>query len=51
MSENNEQLDEHGHDDGHHVNYFKIYLILLVLFGISVIGPEVGAVTGLRWSL
>lgn len=41
MSENN----EHGHDDGHHVNYFKIYVILLVLFAISVVGPELG----IRW--
>ena len=49
MSENNEQRDEQGHDDGHHVNYFKIYVILLILFAISVVGPEVGELTGLRW--
>lgn len=49
MSENNEHHDEHGHDAGHHVNYFKIYVILLILFLISVVGPEVGEVTGLRW--
>ncbi|MGB1655868.1 MAG: cytochrome C oxidase subunit IV family protein [Longimicrobiales bacterium] len=49
MSENNEHNGEHGHDDGHHVNYFKIYLLLLVLFIISVVGPEVGEFTGLRW--
>lgn len=41
MSEHN----EHGHDDGHHVNYFKIYVTLLVLFVISVVGPELG----IRW--
>lgn len=53
MSENNEHQhsegDGHGHDDGHHVNYFKIYVILVVLFLISVAGPEVGEFTGLRW--
>ena len=49
MSENNEHHDEHGHDAGHHVNYFKIYVILLILFLISVVGPEVGEATGLRW--
>ena len=43
MSENNHH-DEHGHDD-HHVNYTKIYLTLLVLFVISVLGPELG----IRW--
>ena len=48
MSENNEQHTEnggHGHDDGHHVNYFKVYLTLVVLFLISVAGPELG----IRW--
>ena len=49
MSENQEHNDAHGHDDGHHVNYFKIYVILVVLFLISVAGPEVGEFTGLRW--
>ncbi len=36
--------DEHGHDDehGHHgPGYVKVYVILLVLFLISVAGPEV----------
>ncbi len=47
MSENHEQ--QHGHDDGHHVNYFGIYIALLVLFSISVAGPKVGEVTGLAW--
>lgn len=50
MSENNEHSDEHGHDDGHHdVPYFKIYVALIILFLISVAGPEVGEATGLRW--
>ncbi|MGB0543422.1 MAG: c-type cytochrome [Longimicrobiales bacterium] len=43
MSENIHH-DDHGHDD-HHVNYTKIYLTLLVLFVISVLGPELG----IRW--
>lgn len=46
MSENSEHHEEHGHGTGH---YFKIYVTLLVLFIISVIGPEVGEFTGLRW--
>lgn len=50
MTENNEHgHGADGHDGGHHVNYFKIYIILLVLFLISVAGPEVGELTGLRW--
>ncbi len=53
MSENNEHEhskgDDHGHDGGHHVNYFGIYVALVVLFLISVVGPEVGEATGLRW--
>jgi caa(3)-type oxidase subunit IV len=51
MTENNEQHEHgaEGHDGGHHVNYFRIYIILLVLFAISVAGPEVGEFTGLRW--
>ena len=40
-----EAHDDHGHDDGHHVNYAKIYGILVVLFLISVAGPELG----IRW--
>ena len=42
MSDNNEH-----HDDGHHVNYFGIYVALLILFLISVAGPMVGEVTGI----
>ena len=51
MSENNgnEHSHDDGHEGGHHVNYFKIYVVLVVLFLISVAGPEVGAATGLRW--
>ena len=49
MSENNEHSDDHGHDTGHHVNYFGIYITLIVLFLISIAGPEVGELTGLRW--
>ena len=37
---------EHGH---HEINYFMIYVALVVLFLISVAGPEVGEFTGLRW--
>ena len=41
------------HDDGHHVNYFKIYIILLVLLVISGVGPIVAdvirEVTGVAW--
>jgi len=48
MSENNEQHGDHGHEDGHDVPYFKIYLTLLVLFAISVMGPKVGELTGLK---
>lgn len=52
MSENNE-IDKHehgdGHDDHHHVNYFAIYVTLVVLFLISVAGPEIGERTGWRW--
>lgn len=47
MAENNEHHD--GHDGGHHVNYFAIYVALIVLFLISVAGPEVGERTGWRW--
>ena len=36
----------HGHHD---VPYFKIYVALIILFLISVAGPEVGEATGLRW--
>ena len=51
MSENNENEHSHddGHDGGHHVNYFGIYVALVILFLISVAGPEVGEATGLRW--
>ncbi len=48
MAEHSENQGHHGdggHDDGHHVNYFKIYVILVVLFLISVAGPELG----IRW--
>ena len=41
MADKHENGTEH-HDDGHHVNYFKIYAILVVLFLISVAGPELG---------
>jgi caa(3)-type oxidase subunit IV len=46
MSENIEHNEHHG--DGHHVNYFKIYVALVILFLISVAGPEIGELTGLR---
>ena len=40
--------DEH-HGGSHHVNYFGIYVALVILFLISVAGPEIGEFTGLRW--
>jgi caa(3)-type oxidase subunit IV len=44
------QADEHhGGGSSHHVNYFGIYVALVILFLISVAGPEVGEFTGLRW--
>jgi caa(3)-type oxidase subunit IV len=49
MSENNTEHHGDGHEGGHHVNYFAIYVALVVLFLISVAGPEVGERTGLRW--
>lgn len=52
MADNHEHTEGHeGHADGghHDVPYFKIYVVLLVLFLISVAGPEVGELTGLRW--
>lgn len=53
MSENHENNehhgDGHGEGDGHHINYFAIYVTLVVLFLISVSGPEIGQLTGLRW--
>jgi caa(3)-type oxidase subunit IV len=45
MSENNSEHHGDGHEGGHHVNYFKIYATLVVLFLISVAGPELG----IRW--
>jgi caa(3)-type oxidase subunit IV len=41
--------DGHGHGDHHDVSYYyKTYAALLVLFIISVLGPEVGELTGLQ---
>jgi caa(3)-type oxidase subunit IV len=40
MAEHNETHGQHGaHGGGHHVNYKKIYLTLLVLLVVSVVGP------------
>lgn len=50
MSEHDEKHGTHAgaghdaHDDGHHINYTKIYVILLVLLVISILGPEIGIV-------
>jgi caa(3)-type oxidase subunit IV len=41
--------EEHHEGGGHHINYFGIYVTLVVLFLISVAGPEIGELTGLRW--
>ena len=46
--ENQKQGDDGQHDDGHHVNYAKIYVTLLILFAISVMGPFVGEMTGIK---
>ncbi|HSJ98809.1 MAG TPA: cytochrome C oxidase subunit IV family protein [Myxococcota bacterium] len=42
-----EHQDEHpAHaEHSHHPNYVRIYVVLLVLLGISIIGPE----AGIRW--
>ena len=32
----------HGHGGGHHVNYVKIYFVLVLLLGISIAGPMFG---------
>ena len=42
MSEHNEHKGEHH--DAHHVNYKKIYFVLLGLLVVSIIGPEFGIV-------
>lgn len=48
MSEHSDH-NGHGHGEGHGTGfYFKIYLTLLVLFLISVAGPEIGEATGIR---
>ena len=40
MAEHNDHQGQHdAHGGGHHVNYKKIYLTLLVLLVVSVIGP------------
>jgi caa(3)-type oxidase subunit IV len=33
---------DHGEHDGHHTNYVKIWVWLLILLVISLIGPELG---------
>lgn len=37
-----EHAEEHGEEHVHHPNYTKIYVILVVLLGISVVGPTLG---------
>ncbi|MDJ0850566.1 MAG: caa(3)-type oxidase subunit IV [Myxococcota bacterium] len=39
--------EEHDHAHGHDINYFKVYITLLVLLVISVVGPmfEIQALT------
>ena len=34
--------DGHNEHDAHHVDYIKIYWVLLVLLGVSVAGPFIG---------
>ena len=42
--------DAHAHDDHHGPkHYVKIYFILLGLFFISYIGPEIGELVGSQW--
>jgi caa(3)-type oxidase subunit IV len=37
----------HAHDEAAHLKlYFRIYITLLVLFGISVLGPVIGGIVG-----
>ena len=35
----------HAEDHAHHPNYVRVYVFLLVLLGISIVGPELG----IRW--
>ena len=52
MADKHEHTEGHdGHEGGghHDIPYFKIYITLIILFLISVAGPEVGELTGLRW--
>ena len=45
MTDHNEQHGEHAqHGEAHHVNYKKIYFILLGLLVVSVVGPFFGIV-------
>ena len=38
MSENNEQHDDHGHDDGHHeVAWACVWITLITAFGIALV--------------
>jgi caa(3)-type oxidase subunit IV len=37
---------DHGDEGAHLKHYFKIYVTLLVLFGVSVLGPVIGGVVG-----
>lgn len=41
--------EEHAEEHFHEVNYFAIYVALVILFLISVMGPEIGTLTGMRW--
>ena len=43
-----EQAVEHAHDD-HHINYVRIWGILVALLIVSVIGPFIGDATGWQW--
>jgi caa(3)-type oxidase subunit IV len=38
----NEHNHDHAEPDGHHINYVKIWVWLLILLVISLIGPEIG---------
>jgi caa(3)-type oxidase subunit IV len=49
QAEHGGHAEEHHEGGSHHVNYFGIYVALVVLFLISVAGPEIGEFTGLRW--
>ena len=41
-------MSDHGEHAAHETNYVKIWAILVVLLLVSVAGPEIGYLTGIR---